>query len=99
MTRLALAFIVLPSLASAHSWYDAMCCNTNDCAPVAATTFRPVEGGWLVTLHPGDHPLVTRPISRLVPYSEARESQDDGFHACVYPRHTIRCVYVPPMGW
>jgi hypothetical protein len=84
----------------AHSWYDTYCCNTKDCAPVVASTVVVTPDGWRVTLGPGDHPLVTKPIMALVPFtsSKIRRSQDSDFHVCVFPADTVRCLYVPDFG-
>lgn len=101
-----IAFLVSP--ATAHEtptgWkYDAVCCNGNathgDCHHIPRTSVRAVEGGWLVTLNPGDHPLVTKTHQWLKPYDDTRESKDEDFHACLWPTEdTLRCLYVPNMG-
>ncbi len=92
--------------AKAHSWYDAACCNTYDCEPVDQHVVRPVEGGWLVTIKPGDHRFAKVEGQYLIPYNDprARQAKDDQFHVCmnsyVTPegKQRIICIYVPDMG-
>jgi hypothetical protein len=87
--------------ALSHGWYDPYCCNDQDCAPIAPQHVAATEGGWLVTLGPGDHPMVKEPRTFLVPYADARPSGDDAFHACIvlWRPGEMRCFYAPPMGF
>lgn len=105
----ACALAVLAGPAAGHEapagWtYDAYCCNgstvTGDCQRIASARVRPVAGGWAVHLGPGDHRLVTRPHDYFKGHQETRKSQDGDFHACLFPSEdTLRCLYVPPMGF
>lgn len=89
--------------AFAHSWYSGSCCNDKDCAPIPATTVTRTADGYRVRLQPGDHPLLTRPVDQVIPYSETLPSEDSEFHACIYlwkltdlsQHDLIRCLYVP----
>lgn len=112
MIRTLLISALLIGPASAHGWYHTWCCNgdahTGDCQEIPTTAVTPIEGGWQVILEPGDHRLVTKTQTYFVPYrgneraeytSRERDSQDNQFHACLYPSEEIlRCLYVPPMG-
>lgn len=97
-----LGLAVLPAFA--HDWYDPACCSGHDCAPVSSLTVTAGPGGWHVRLRPGDHFMVESVIDPIIPYDEARESQDGSFHACVVSSYSdvtkqiVRCLYAPPMG-
>ena len=103
--------------ATAHSapsgWrYDGTCCSavtpdehTGDCAPIPASAVEEVPGGYVVTLRPGDHPLVTVEHRFEVPFNRPmteggrepaiRPSGDERWHACLYPTEdTLRCLYI-----
>lgn len=80
--------------------YDPWCCNMKDCAPIPASAVSPGPNGWRVTLRPGDHPLVRNQVSHLVPYGTERRAVDGRYHACLFPtEQTLRCIYIPPMGF
>ena len=68
--------------ARAHSWYDPWCCNTSDCQPINADEVSEREDGYHYR-------------QWVMPYKEARVSLDSGFHACEYPKGTMRCFYAP----
>lgn len=81
-----------PALALAHSWYDPWCCSDRDCRPVADGAVKATPSGWWV-----------QETGEVVPYREARESQDGRFHVCILPPGPgktphVRCLYVPPGG-
>lgn len=91
--------LCLSASAFAHSWYDTYCCNDGDCAPIPASSVTPTDDGWVITLKPGDHPMVTEPITHTFKYVRTRQSQDDQFHLCLYPtQHEVQCFYAPPFG-
>lgn len=82
---MAAALVATPVLA--HSWYDAACCNVNDCHPIEGVEERP----------DGYH---YRNV--VVPYGKARKSLDGGFHACfrsadgeIRTIDNIPCFYAP----
>ena len=100
---LAGAATLLATTACAHSApsgmaYDPYCCNGQDCRPAPDGSVRAVKGGWAVTLNPGDHPMVTKPFRAVLPHGEAKPSEDAEFHVCIWPRDTLRCLYVPQGG-
>lgn len=106
VTALAVAAtLALTGEARPHSWYDADCCDTRDCAPVPAARIVPEGDGWRVTILPGQHPLATAPVEVVLRGSAVRLSQDHQPHACVVATGgdwgdftgglTIRCVYLP----
>lgn len=96
-----------PSLAhdAASGWqYELFCCNGNshngDCQMISSETVRIIDGGYQVTLAPGDHRLATRSHIFRLPQSTARRSQDGEYHLCLYPTEdTPRCFYAPDMGF
>jgi hypothetical protein len=80
--------------------YDAWCCNGDgshgDCAPIPTVDVKETTAGWIITLHPGDHPLVTKVHVYTKRLGEERHSTDGGYHACLYPNeNTLRCFYTP----
>lgn len=97
---IAAAFVFAPFIAFAHSWYDSLCCNTRDCAPVAPGVITATSEGWLVIVGVGDHPLATEFQIVVVPYGDdrIRMSQDDEKHLCMTSVQKILCVYVPFEG-
>ena len=97
----SVALIASVSAASAHSWYDADCCNLQDCEPIARSTVTLIPGfGYEVTLRPGEHFKVTEgepAVTRRFTFEEARPSADADFHACVFGQR-ILCLYEPMGG-
>lgn len=103
-------FFFLAFMARAYShnadmgWaYDPYCCNGNqdhgDCQEIDSKTVKPVDGGYLVTLNPGDHRLVTTPHTYMVPNDKVKYSPDGHYHACLWPSEDkMQCFYAPPMG-
>jgi hypothetical protein len=93
---------LLPGVAFAHSFYSAACCSTYDCAPVPVHAVQITDEGYVVTLYPGEHPMVKDGVFiSTVPYGSELRSEDQDFHACVVPSDAgvIRCLYVPLMGY
>lgn len=112
--RIPMAVALLASLVPALSvaahdtgsgWdYEQFCCNgdnhSGDCQMIATKNVRVTKGGYEIFLRPGDHRLVTRPHNFSLPQSEARRSQDEEYHLCLYPTEdTLRCFYAPDMGF
>jgi len=105
-----LAFSAAVQVAHSHSFYDAACCHDRDCYPIDNPRVDVRPDGYFVTLSPGDHPLVTRTVTRLFRFSdmdpgnnnveprEARQSQDENFHACMVGG-VIFCLYAPLQGY
>lgn len=105
-----LAFMASPPKVKAHEamshkWeYDADCCNGNavegDCQEIPASAVKVVDGGYEITLRPGDHRLVTVPHTWTKATKEARWSKDENYHACLWPNEaTLRCFYAPTLGY
>lgn len=103
------AILIATSIpASAHEaplgWaYETFCCNGNgqhgDCAPVPTSSVKAVDGGYEITLRPGDHPMITSPHTFFKAERETRLSGDEHYHVCLWPsQHNLRCLYVPPFG-
>lgn len=87
--RRALVWLALMCVpAYGHSWYDYDCCSDNDCAPLADGAVIEGSGGYDVTMNGKRY---------AVPYGDARirASADNQFHACEYPKDTLRCLYTP----
>lgn len=87
------------TVSRAHDFYDPFCCNDKDCQPVpdGAVTIVPGQG-YRIVLDRLDHPMVTKPFDKIIPFSAARISGDDRDHMCVYPKDIARCLYVRPRG-
>lgn len=108
MLAIIAVLIVFTDDADAHKApsgmeYDGWCCNgdgrSGDCQPIPSATVKPIDGGYQITLHPGDHTLVTKPHIFTKKQSETRWSTDGQYHACLYPNESIlRCFYAPPPG-
>ena len=99
---LSLAFAVP---AYGHDWYPSSCCLGSadglrgDCAPIPATSVKPVKGGFEITLTPGQHPKVKEPQRFFIAYEDAKPSQDGDYHACLWPSQEIlRCFFSPLHG-
>jgi len=98
-----LVFAIIPSKANAHEWYDAACCSDRDCAPVDPSAVKAVEGGFLVVVEPGTHPMLAEGQERIERFVEhgnprLRQSQDNNYHVCLNPWRHVLCVYIPPLG-
>lgn len=105
LTALALSAVFVLALGNvrAHDFYEAECCNGNavhgDCQPIASSTVTPTDGGYIVTLKPGDHRKVTRPHTFVIPKEKVRYAPDAQYHICLWPTEDdARCFYAPPMG-
>lgn len=85
--------------ASAHSWYNPVCCSDRDCAPVPFEAVEITDDGYRVTLHAGDHVMVSSTVVHLVAYPDVLKSRDGNYHACLFPNQNVmRCFYAPPFG-
>lgn len=97
--------------ARAHEWYDPECCSDKDCAPLESKHVKITDSGYVVTVGPGEHPMIKHaPVSFVVPYHTARESPDGRYHACITEQHispdgtaqfgaSLLCFYRPPMSY
>ncbi|WP_273280915.1 hypothetical protein [Pseudooceanicola atlanticus] len=103
--RLALAVgagLFLATQVAAHSWYDPACCSGRDCAEIPVQKVHADPGGWRVTLMPGDHPMVDRPVEYFFKWGERRirKSEDGAFHICLSKSlNHAYCLYQPEMGF
>lgn len=98
---LARIMIVLATPAHAHQApsgfnYEPFCCNgdgkSGDCQRISSKIVRPGDCGYIVTLLPGDHGLVTRKHVFSIPQAETRESPDGAYHLCLFPsENRVRC--------
>ena len=100
------ALVAMCGPALGHGWYSGTtsreglnCCNTVDCQPIAPHTVEEVRGGFQVTLKPGEHLMVSRPVSHFVPYRDMQHSPDGKWHVCLFPNQdTVRCFFGPVGG-
>jgi len=84
--------------------YDKFCCNgdnhAGDCQMISTKNVKITDGGYEISLGPGDHRLVTRPHNFSLPQSQALRSQDAEYHICLYPTEdNLRCFYAPDMAY
>jgi hypothetical protein len=105
------AWLFLATPARAHSFYDPECCSDKDCAPIDSKLVRITDSGYVVTVGPGQHPMVKHaPVSFVIPYHTARESPDGRYHVCITEQHvspdgtaqfgaSMLCFYRPPMSY
>lgn len=92
--------------AAAHTapsgWsYDLACCSDQDCAPISSDLVRITDEGFVVTVAPGDHPLVTVPTTYVFPHGDPRIrfSGDEDYHLCIgaYSKRGL-CLYITGTG-
>jgi hypothetical protein len=95
-----LALLLLAGPASAHEFYSGWCCNQRDCAPIPVSSVSTTREGYVIVLHPGDHPMVTVEQRFVVPLDQEMTVAPDGrWHVCLYPTQgQLRCVYRPQVG-
>jgi hypothetical protein len=103
-----LVFALVPSVSAHESHkgfkYESYCCNgnaeTGDCQMIPMKSVRIVQGGYEVSVVPGDHRLVTRRHVFNWSQNQTRRSEDGEYHLCLYPdENTPRCFYAPDMGF
>lgn len=70
------------TIARGHSWYDPWCCNDSDCRQIDAEEVRIMADGYHYR-------------QWVIPYKDARVSVDRDYHACEFPKGTMRCFYAP----
>jgi hypothetical protein len=103
MKRLIFALaLTIAAPAGAHQsskgmHYDSWCCNGGDCAEIPAKAVKAEGNTLIITLNPGDHPLVTRTHVYRFDARNVKQSQDGEYHACLWPTEDkMRCLYKPP---
>jgi hypothetical protein len=94
------ALAIYATKAFAHSWYDPACCSGRDCAPIPVSALKLTAGGtYVLTLSPGQHPMVTETRSYYISEARVRRSQDGDVHACIDPTgRLLLCLYMPEAG-
>jgi hypothetical protein len=64
-----------------------------DCADIPNHAVKVGPDGYVVTLEPGEHPMVTERISYVIPYAEAEQSPDGRYHLCISSTLKRRCFF------
>ncbi|MBP1848593.1 hypothetical protein [Rhizobium halophytocola] len=102
---LSLCASSVPAHEARTGWrYDSYCCNgdghSGDCQQIPSKSVSIIQGGYKVTLAPGDHRLATHAHIFHGPQDRARKSHDSEYHLCLFPdENTPRCFYAPDMGF
>lgn len=95
------------TFANAHDWYPSRCCwspqnapagRLGDCDQIPDHAVKVGPDGYVVTLEPGEHPMVKERMTFVVPYSEAEKSPDGRAHICISPTLKRRCFFIGHMG-
>lgn len=101
-------FLIVMGLAVAgyaHSFYPYECCHDRDCAPVLSsrnisspdpTKLGATEFTIEVELTKDGQKYKQIMVGVTTPRTRLYDSPDGKTHACVYPNHTISCLFVPP---
>lgn len=91
----------------AHDWYPSRCCwspqnapagRLGDCDQIPDSAVKVGPDGYVVTLEPGEHPMVKERMTFMVPYAEAEKSPDGRAHICISPTLKRRCFFIGHMG-
>lgn len=100
----ALAFIQPVAAHEApQGWrYPARCCwspatapagRPGDCDEIPTSSVKVGPDGYVVTLQPGDHPMVKEPITFTFPYDKTETSPDGLYHVCFRADMQPRCFF------
>lgn len=104
---LSLALLSLSAPAMGHEWYPRHCCwspeaapagRRGDCDEIPARAVQERKDGYHITLQPGDHPMVSRPLSVIVPYSMEQVAPTGGYHICFNHMMGVRCFFAGSRG-
>lgn len=111
LSFLALSWaLILATGARAHEahsaqWtYPTFCCwgpsegRRGDCDMIPDHAVRERPDGYHVTLEPGEHPMVKKPLSVVVPYQRARVAPDGAYHVCFDQMMGVRCFFAGARG-
>ena len=101
MIAVAIVSLILNGPARAHSWYSQYCCSGQDCVRIPESSVKITKNGYEIRLTPAEHPSLNTPFNYTVPAAKAQMSEDNEYHACIIPSDpdTLRCLYVPSMGY
>ena len=82
--------------AYAHDWYDPICCNNQDCKPIAAKDIQLTDYGFVIAPRPG------LPKGAVIPYNSPKvrrtpreHSTDAPYHICTPFKGQVQCLYIP----
>lgn len=93
----AVWFLLAWTAAHAHSWYPLECCHQNDCAEISDDNVRIGQGGYIVIVPPGSHPMWPasrpQPLQVSIPYTKAKQSPDGKYHICLNPSGGLLCFF------
>lgn len=90
------------TFAQAHEWYPSRCCwspqtapagRLGDCDAIPTSAVKVGPDGYVVTLNPGDHPMVKEPLTFVFPYDKTETSLDGGYHVCFSSIMKPRCFF------
>ena len=99
----ARAHRAIPTAAQPLGWqYPISCCSGTDCAEIPDEAVKETPDGYLVSLLPGQHPMVTKePFSILIPYNsiKIKNSPDGLHHICISRTGHLFCFFAGPRGY
>jgi hypothetical protein len=87
--------------------YPTRCCwspeaapagRAGDCDEIPTERVKVSAAGYVVTLYPGDHPMVKEPITFVVPYEKVENSLDGAYHVCFKADMSVRCFFAGARG-
>lgn len=91
-----LAVLALPALVKAHEWYPWECCSGYDCQKIDAKLVVEKNGGYEITIGPGDHKMAKDwpgPRVFFFRYSEMKPSPDGDWHLCITHGDVGKCLF------
>lgn len=87
---------------ASRDWtYPPGCCRGTevggDCVALPSEDVKPGRDGFSISVHPGDHPIVTKRQLFFIPYGRERPSGDGSYHICLNPtENDLNCFFAPP---
>ncbi len=92
-----LVMLTLTVPAKSHDFYPWECCSDNDCQEISDETVRIGQGGYLVTVKPGEHIMwpasKPEPLQLFIPYTKVKLSPDGKYHLCINGQGAMLCFY------
>ena len=81
------AIVIASLVAMVHSFYPPECCGDKDCSPIPAEHVQITPAGYVID-------------GWTIPFSQAKTSPDEQYHACVVQsfvlhRINIKCFWAP----